>query len=124
MAEQVKNGIKITGIDIHAYFVKDAKRAVAFYRDVLGLVPDEESEQGAEFTLADGSTFGVWDPQGAMPWEKGLGVMFAVEDIDAAVESARSKGAKFGDVIETSLCRMSVGEDSEGNQVILHKRKA
>jgi predicted enzyme related to lactoylglutathione lyase len=123
MAQATQAGIKITGIDIHAYLVKDAKRAIAFYRDVLGLVPDEESEEGAEFTLGDGATFGVWDPKGAVPWKKGNGVMFAVQDIDAALAFVRSKGAKFGDVMETGACWMTVGEDPDGNEVILHKRK-
>jgi predicted enzyme related to lactoylglutathione lyase len=123
VAQATQAGIKFTGVDIHAYLVKDAKRAIAFYRDVLGLVPDEESEDGAEFTLADGTTFGVWDPKGAVPWQKGNGVMFAVEDMDSALAFVRSKGAKFEDAMETGACWMSVGEDTEGNQVILHKRK-
>ncbi len=31
------DGVQITGIDLHGYFVKDLERARAFYTDVIGL---------------------------------------------------------------------------------------
>lgn len=54
-----------TGIDAHQYLAKDLKRAIAFYRDVIGLQPSSGSQwdHGTEFQLGDGSTFGVF----AMP---------------------------------------------------------
>jgi catechol 2,3-dioxygenase-like lactoylglutathione lyase family enzyme len=54
----------ITGLDYAGFLVADPQRAIAFYRDVLGLHPTDidEGGRGAEFTLADGSTFGVWRP--------------------------------------------------------------
>ena len=59
--------MNITGIDLTAYLVRDPDRAVAFYRDVLGMTPTAIDDQGrgAEFTLPDGSTFGVWKPDDA-----------------------------------------------------------
>lgn len=51
----------IKGIDITAYLVKDVDRALRFYRDTMGLkVTQEYGGQGAEFTLADGATFGIY----------------------------------------------------------------
>ena len=82
----------IKGIDIAAYLVKDPQAQIAFYRDVLGMQPTEIDEQGrgAEFTLADGSTFGVWKPEGG---ESGGTIMFAVDDAKAAVEHYRDAWA-------------------------------
>ena len=35
------HGFAVTGLDLSGYMVKDAARAIAFYRDVLGLEDDE-----------------------------------------------------------------------------------
>ena len=84
----------IKGIDIAAYLVRDPQAQIAFYRDVLGMKPTEIDDQGrgAEFTLADGSTFGVWKPEGG---ETGGAIMFAVDDAKAAVEHYRARGLKL-----------------------------
>ncbi|MFY9665087.1 MAG: VOC family protein [Candidatus Cybelea sp.] len=112
----------IKGIDIAAYLVKDPKAAIAFYRDVLGMKPTEIDDQGrgAEFTLADGSTFGVWKPEGG---ESGGAVMFAVEDAKGAVEQLRSRGLTVSDVTESPVCFMAFAADPEGNAIIIHQRK-
>jgi hypothetical protein len=56
------------------------------------MVPTEIDEQGrgAEFTLADGTTFGVWKPD-----EHAAGgcVMLAVDDLAAAVAALRASAA-------------------------------
>ena len=114
----------ITGIDLTAYLVKDPDRAIAFYRDVLGMEPTEIDEQGrgAEFTLADGSTFGVWRPDGVENPHGGA-IMFAVEDIKAAIATFRERGASISEPDETPACHMAFGADPEGNQIIIHQRK-
>lgn len=60
------NGTAVTGIDIAGHLVRDPQRAIAFYRDILGLRPTEIDGQGrgAGFTLADGSTLGLWNDEG------------------------------------------------------------
>src|SRR5579872_1696121 len=115
--------VMIKGIDISAYLVKDPQAAVAFYRDVLGMTPTEVDDQGrgAEFTLGDGSTFGVWKPEDGA---KGGAIMFAVDDAKAAVETYRSRGLELSDVTETPVCYMAFGQDPEGNAIIIHQRKA
>jgi predicted enzyme related to lactoylglutathione lyase len=112
----------VTGIDIAAYLVRDPQRAIEFYRDVLGLTPTEIDEQGrgAEFTLSDGSTFGVWKPEDG---ETGGAIMFAVGDAKAAVEHYRERGLKLSDVMESPVCFMAFGQDPEGNSIIIHQRK-
>ena len=114
----------IAGIDLTGCFTSDAARSIAFYHDVLGMVPTSVDEQGrgAEFTLADGSTFGVWDgslfgkTSGACP-------MLAVEEITSAVATFRERGLKLSDVLESNVCFMSFGEDPDGNTFIIHQRK-
>jgi predicted enzyme related to lactoylglutathione lyase len=101
--------------------VGDAATAIAFYRDVLGMNPTVENAQGAEFTLGDGSTFGVYQPEDTS--FKGGSVMFAVEDARSAVERFRERGAKLSDPMETPVCFMSFGEDPEGNGFCIHQRK-
>jgi len=112
----------ITGIDISAYLVRDPSKAIAFYRDVMGMTPTEIDDQGrgAEFTLPDGSTFGVWKPDGG---ETGGAIMFSVDDAPAAVEHYRKKGLQLSDVTESPVCFMSFGADPEGNSIIIHQRK-
>jgi len=124
MNETLKNDttVAVKGIDIAAYLVRDPQRQIAFYRDVLGMTPTMVDEQGrgAEFTLADGSTFGVWKPE-----EGGTGgaIMFAVDDAKRAVEHYRARGLQLSDVMESPVCLMAFGEDPEGNSIIIHQRK-
>jgi predicted enzyme related to lactoylglutathione lyase len=113
----------ITGVDLSGYLVSDPARSIAFYRDVFGLTPTETDTEGrgAEFTLADGSTFGVWKMDGG-PANGGI-MMFAVDDIAKAVPQFRSKGAELSDPMETPVCFMSFGKDPDDNGIIVHQRK-
>jgi len=119
--QSVATGI-VTGIDLMAYFTDDPQRLIAFYRDVLGMTPTEIDEQGrgAEFTLADGTTFGVWKPEDGA---KGACVMLAVSDIGQALSEFRKRGAKLSDPEETPVCHMAFGADPDGNTLIIHQRK-
>jgi catechol 2,3-dioxygenase-like lactoylglutathione lyase family enzyme len=47
-------------MDLSGYMVKDAPRAIAFYREVLGLEPilTYPEDRGAEYALADETAFG------------------------------------------------------------------
>jgi predicted enzyme related to lactoylglutathione lyase len=116
--------ITVTGIDIHAYLVKDAQRAVKFYKETLGLKPTWEGEQGAEFELADASTFGVWKMSDGS-WHPSAGVFFAVPNLKEAIAQLKHQGVKFIDPepFESEVCHMIGVEDSEGNSFMLHQRK-
>ena len=117
--------MNITGIDVHTYMVKDLPRAIAFYRDAVQLpLAPTIGENGAEFELPDGSTFELWNPaETNSPWERGNGVMFAVPDAREAVAELRSRGVTIGDPIDSATCLIAIGEDSEGNQIVIHQRK-
>jgi lactoylglutathione lyase len=113
----------ITGVDLVASFTADPQRSIAFYRDVLGMTPtDIDSDgRGAEFTLADGSTFGVWKPDEPT---SGSAVMFAVPDIKTAIPQLRERGAQLSEPQETPVCSMAFCQDPDGNTVIIHQRKS
>jgi predicted enzyme related to lactoylglutathione lyase len=118
-----KQAVVIKGIDVTTYLVKEPKRAIAFWRDVMGLPVLYEAEQGAEFELGDGATFGLWRMDDGS-WHPGHGVMFRVDDVRAAADLFRSRGAQIGEHIEENgPCFMAFGEDTEGNHFILHQVK-
>jgi predicted enzyme related to lactoylglutathione lyase len=117
----------ITGLDLSGYMVRDAKRAIAFYRDVLGMQPTTlyPDDRGAEFEFADGTTFGLWsaDPE-SMPFTTSNGVLFAVDDFDGAVAAMKARDIPIVMQFETPGCFMAMVNDTEGNLLTLHKRKA
>jgi predicted enzyme related to lactoylglutathione lyase len=119
--------IKITGMDLSGYMVKDAPRAIAFYRDVLGLEPVKvyPDDRGAEYELSDGTTFGLWGGGGfVMPFQPSNGILFAVDDFDGAVASLKARGIPIVMEHETPVCFMAMIHDTEGNSVTLHKLKS
>ena len=117
----------VTGMDLSGYMVKDAPRAIAFYRDVLGLEPVTvyPDDRGAEYELPDGTTFGLWGGGGrVMPFQPSNGILFAIDDLEAAVAAVKERGVAVLMENETPMCRMAMINDTEGNIVTLHKRKA
>jgi predicted enzyme related to lactoylglutathione lyase len=118
-------GTKITGVDIFGPPTRNAKRLIAFYRDVLGMTATDidAEESGAEFELADGTTFGVWQPPQAPGEAPGCAALFAVGDINAAVKLFQARGAELGDPFETPVCFLALGKDPDGNTFGIHQRK-
>jgi predicted enzyme related to lactoylglutathione lyase len=121
------SAITIKGIDVSGYMVKEAPRAIAFYRDVLGMQPTRlyADDRGAEFDLADGTTFCLWGGGGkVMPFQPSNGVLFAVDDLESAIAILRERGVPIVMQIETPNCYMAGVNDTEGNLAILHQRKS
>src|SRR5689334_2018849 len=111
---------KVTGIDLSGYMCKDAERAIAFYREVLGFEPVTvyPDNRGAEYELPDGTIFGLWGGNGAvMPFQPSNGILFAVDDLDAAVDSVKAKGLPILMQHETPNCFLAMIQDPEGNLV-------
>lgn len=114
-------------MDLSGYMVKDAARAIAFYRDILGLEPSlvYPDNRGAEYELPDGSTFGLWGGGGTvMPFQPSNGILFAVDDLDAAIAAVKARNVPIIMQTETPNCYMAAVADTEGNMVTFHKRKA
>jgi catechol 2,3-dioxygenase-like lactoylglutathione lyase family enzyme len=104
---------------------QDPDRACAFYRDVLGLRPDEH----AEYEQWAGSTcFAIWQPEKVgLPFvaQKGNPIPLRADDVAAMRAALEAKGvAFFGDTRDTSVCHMAFFEDPDGNQLMLHRRYA
>jgi predicted enzyme related to lactoylglutathione lyase len=107
-----------------AYSVRDIPRAVAFYRDVIGLEPgDIFSDHWAEFNV--GSTaFGVGngEPLGFVPGTS-MGAAFEVDDIAALRDRLIAHNAPVSDLHEFPNCSAVFVTDPEGNRFALHQRK-
>ena len=119
--------MKIKGIDFVVYNVSNMQRAIAFYRDTLGLPLDYEYEGNwAEFSMGP-VTLALCGPEWSQPpqrgYQGGATVALAVEDIQAAVEGLRSKGITVENPYETPVCYMAGGEDPDSNRLMLHQRK-
>src|SRR3954469_21212727 len=94
---------------------QDADRARAFYRDVLGMRPDEHA--GYE-QWAGNTCFAVWEPEKVgmeFVAQTGKPLSLRVDDVHAARADVKSKGVKFfGDTLDTGVCHMAIFADPDG----------
>ncbi|MBI1925585.1 VOC family protein [Candidatus Poribacteria bacterium] len=130
--------MKVRGMDFVAYDVSDLQRAVAFYRDTLGLKKSLNHEKWGwvEFRVPP-LTLALCGPKSkswgapyagggqSAPGSKGEGsVALAVEDVKTAVAELKGKGVTFlVEIGETRFCYFAVLLDPDGNRVWLHQRK-
>lgn len=113
----------IKGIAFIAYSVRDVPRAVAFYRDVLGLEVGEAFNEGFVEFDAGSSSFAVdGDPPGYEPGTS-TGVNFEVDDIVAAHQRLVDNRVDVSQVYEFPTCSVCFAKDPEGNRFALHQRK-
>ncbi len=105
------------------YPVTDLERAVAFYRDVLGLRPGGLSSAAwVEFDV-DGTTFGVgnFDQVGKPGTAQSLAL--EVDDLAGFRAQLAQRGAEASEPHDLPNCLISVVHDPDGNQVWLHQSK-
>jgi predicted enzyme related to lactoylglutathione lyase len=114
-----------TGFDFVMYLVSDVPKARAFYEGVLGLAQPGEfvSEGFVEYDLPDGNTFALAKAPPGGHMQCG-GVMFAVPDVDAAVDRVKALGGSFianygGEICDSGWCA-----DPDGNPFGVHKRRS
>jgi predicted enzyme related to lactoylglutathione lyase len=115
----------VKDVAFYAYSVKDVPKAVAFYRDVLGLTPGMAlGDHWVEFEIGN-TTFGIGDgtPLGFEPGKSG-GMSLEVDDIEAMTAKLKSAGTAVGEVHDFPSCRAMFFKDPEGNNLALHQRKA
>jgi catechol 2,3-dioxygenase-like lactoylglutathione lyase family enzyme len=116
--------VQVEQVDFVTIPTRDTDRAIAFYRDVLGL---QQSEYTAGEVEAPNVTLSFWDPakEGIefKPNEAGFAVRVA--DVEAARKELEDKGVEFmGETYDSSVCHMGFFKDPDGNVVILHNRYA
>jgi catechol 2,3-dioxygenase-like lactoylglutathione lyase family enzyme len=97
--------VKLTHVRL---LVDDAPACFRFYRDVIGLTPTwgTEAEGYADFATGDGSTLAIMGRAGQEEVvtlrEGGDGaiLVFGVEDLAAALDGLRERGAAPGEVVD------------------------
>jgi catechol 2,3-dioxygenase-like lactoylglutathione lyase family enzyme len=113
--------VKVEQVDFVSVPTRDVARAVAFYRDVLGLRPSEYAEGEVE---TPNVTLSFWNPEAdGEPFlanEAGIGLR--VPDVAAAVEELRAAGAEVIGIEDSGVCHMGFVKDPDGNVLILHRR--
>jgi predicted enzyme related to lactoylglutathione lyase len=109
-------------IDYVYYWTADMDRAVAFYRDVVGLkLVRQDGPQWAEFATEPVRFALHGAVEGHPMGSGGAAVMFRVEDLDLARRTMQEKGVAFdehsGEV--EGFARFATFRDPDGNRVEL-----
>ena len=104
----------ITGVQDVYHEVQDMRRALAFYRDLLGLRVTDESEDWSAFDVG-GVRVGLDSTEGK-PTPKRAILTFKTTDIRADVKRLRAEGVKFvSEIGDYPWGSVVVFGDSEGN---------
>jgi catechol 2,3-dioxygenase-like lactoylglutathione lyase family enzyme len=115
--------VRIEQVDFVSVPTRDSARAVAWYRDVLGLPVSEFTEGEVE---TPNVTLSFWNPEAEgiefQPNTAGIGLR--VEDVEAAVNEVRDQGAEVIGIHDSGVCHMGFVKDPDGNVLILHRRYA
>jgi len=116
-------GMATTAIAFTMYPVTDMPRAVAFYRDALGLTPgDLAGDFWAEFEVA-GGTFGIGNFEQVGTPGTAQSLALEVDDLPAFRAALKERGVEATEPHELKACWISVVRDPDGNQVWLHQSK-
>ena len=108
----------ITRLDFIGIPSQDADRARSFYRDTLGLRPDEHGDYEQ---WAGDTCFGIWEPEKmGMPFvaQKGNPWALGCDDVAATRAELEAKGVEFaGETSDTGVCHMAFFSDPDGNDL-------
>jgi catechol 2,3-dioxygenase-like lactoylglutathione lyase family enzyme len=116
--------MQIELIDFISVPTRDTARAVAWYRDVLGLPESQVTEGEVE---APNVTLSFWEPAGdnlAFVANE-AGVALRVPDVAAARAELEANDVEFiADTWDSGVCHFAAFRDPDRNVVILHRRYA
>ena len=118
--------MQIERTDFYSVPVQDMERAKAFYRDTLGMRSPDWDAGWPEIETGNVSLYLV-DPTaiGAQFVPHVSHVALRVADVAGARAELEAKGVEFqGDIRDSGVCHMAFLKDSEGNQLMLHRRYA
>jgi catechol 2,3-dioxygenase-like lactoylglutathione lyase family enzyme len=115
--------MQVEQVDFVSVPTRDIARAVAWYRDVLGLPASEHTEGEVE---TPNVTLSFWAPEadGEPFVSNTAGVALRVPDVHAAVDEVRAAGAEVIGIEDSGVCHMGFVRDPDGNVLILHRRYA
>jgi catechol 2,3-dioxygenase-like lactoylglutathione lyase family enzyme len=111
-------------IDFISIPTRDKARAVAWYRDVLGLTESKVTEGEVE---ASNVTLSFWEPEREQLAFVANEAGFAprVADVAATRAELEARGVEFaGETFDTGVCHMALFTDPDGNDLMLHHRYA
>jgi catechol 2,3-dioxygenase-like lactoylglutathione lyase family enzyme len=113
--------MQVEQVDFVSVPTRDSARAIAWYRDVLGLPVSEFTDAEIE---TPNVTLSFWNPEEHgeefVPNENGIALRVA--DVGAAVEELRGAGAEVMGIEDSGVCHMGFVKDPDGNVLILHRR--
>ncbi len=116
--------MQIELVDFISVPTRNTKRAIAWYRDILGLSESEVTEGEVE---TPNVTLSFWEPQRErLPFVANeAGFALRVADVAAARAALEAKGVAFmGETWDSGVCHFAAFRDSDGNTLILHRRYA
>jgi catechol 2,3-dioxygenase-like lactoylglutathione lyase family enzyme len=116
--------VQVERVDFIAIPTRDTDRAMAWYRDALGL-PDSDVTEGELET--PNVTLSFWEPEKEnLPFEPNTaGFGIRVPDVSLARTELEAKGVQFiAETWDSGVCHFAAFRDLDGNTVILHRRYA
>jgi catechol 2,3-dioxygenase-like lactoylglutathione lyase family enzyme len=115
--------VRVEQVDFVSVPTRDVARAVAWYRDVLGLPESEYLEGEVE---APNVTLGFWNPErdGEAFVPNSAGIALRVSDVPAACAEVADTGGAVVGIEDTGVCHMGFCKDPDGNALIFHRRYA
>ena len=121
--------MKAVEIAFTVYPVADLKRAREFYEGILGLKPGMVYEGNGmawvEYEVGPGVLALGFGAKQFKPSADGGSVALEMENFEQAIRELKERGCRFVfEPVETPVCHMAAVFDSEGNTIIIHKRKA
>jgi catechol 2,3-dioxygenase-like lactoylglutathione lyase family enzyme len=113
--------MQVEQVDFVSVPTRDSARAVAWYRDALGLPVSEYTDGEIE---TPNVTLSFWNPeeQGEQFVPNENGIALRVADVEAAVDELRGAGAEVIGIQDSGVCHMGFVKDPDGNVLILHRR--
>ena len=115
--------MRVEGVDFISIPTRNLERAVAWYREILGLSISEDTAGEVE---TPNLTLSLWLPEDQdkafVPNENGIALRVA--DVHQAVEEVRAAGDEIIGIEDSGVCHMGFVKDPDGNVVILHRRYA
>ena len=116
--------MRVEQVDFISIPTRNVGRAIAWYRDLLGLSESDVSEGELE---TPNVTLSFWEPEREdLPFVANTaGFAVRVADVAEARAELEAKGVEFiGATWDSGVCHFAACRDPDGNTVILHRRYA
>ena len=116
--------MQIELVDFISVPTRNTARAIAWYRDILGL-PESDVTEGEVET--PNVTLSFWEPERErLPFVANeAGLALRVADVTAARAELEAKGVEFiAETWDSGVCHFAAFRDPDGNTLILHRRYA